>query len=326
MFIQEASPQIQSLIREPLLIDVAGQGALSRSKLKSGFGNDFICFEPGAKNYTLYFENDTLPENHSARNTVRVSSLNEAILFFGLLGDMCEMYFSPEYRSVPDERLNKLGEIKPAVASAMLNEADDKLLSSLLRKLPLDIPGLLKSPLAVKDDDDLPDAINTEFIHKKKAANALLSKPYFEGRLVYYNMLMHSEELRFDHSSDHVQGMLLLETMRQAGLATTHLLGNLPDDGAMTLMSYCTNFYNYIEHDIPVIVRAFTSYTIPETQKDKEGFVVCQVFQWGKLCAESTLGAVAFLGRDRYRRHRSISKKLSERNRKQFASRVGAWG
>lgn len=324
MFTQSVSPQMQSLIREPLYIDVAERVPFVRGDLKKKVKTGLIAHEPGRKNYTLVFDDDKLPENHRAKNVIKISSINEVILFIGLLGTSCEMYFSPEYITVPDERMQKLEGIDVSLAYNYLSEADEEVVSALLRKLPLDIAGLLKSPLAVKDEDVFPGVIDPDFIHKKTPANALLSEPYLVGRLVYYNMLRYTEELRFDHESDHVQGMLLLEAMRQSGLATTHLMGKLPKTGAMTLTSYCTNFYNYIEHDAPVILRAYTSYSVPEQITDQDGFVICQAFQWGKLCAEATLGAVAFLDKDRYKRHRSISQKLSARNKRQFASKVEA--
>jgi len=324
MFTQSVSSQIQNLIREPLYFDVAEREQLERNVQRSRESKGFLCAVPGETNYTLVFDDDALPDGHQARNVITVNSMKEVMLYYGLLGGACEMYLSPEYLFTSDERLQKLEEIHEPLARDLLDETDAENLSSLLRKLPLDLSGLLESPLAVKDEDVVPSVIDPYFIHKSNPENALLSEPHFEGRLSYYNMLRYSMEIRFDHESDHVQGMLLLEAMRQAALATTHLMGNLPKTGAMTLMSYCTNFYNYIEHDAPVIIRAYTSYTVPESQKDKEGYVICQVFQWGKLCADSTLGAVAFLDKDRYGRHRSISKKLSERNRRRFASKIQA--
>jgi len=322
MFTQSVSSQIQNLIREPLYFDVAEREQLERNVQRSRESKGFLCAVPGETNYTLVFDDDALPDGHQARNVITVNSMKEVMLYYGLLGGACEMYLSPEYLFTSDERLQKLEEIHEPLARDLLHEADSEILSAMLRKLPLDLSGLLASPLAVKDEDVLPGVIDSAIIHKKNPANALLSEPYFAGNIVYYNMFMHSEELRFDHESDHVQGMLLLEAMRQASIATTHVCSGLPAIGGMTLISYCTNFYNYIEHDAPVIIRAYSSYTVPEEMGEKDSYAICHVFQWGKLCAEAVLDAVVFMNSERYDRHRSRTEKLSLRNKRLFFSKV----
>lgn len=324
MLKQSVSPQIQSFIREPLLCDRAEKLLLLRHDRKNRKDNRFLSLVPGKTNYTLVFEDDSLPDDHGAHNVIKVNSIEEIILYVGLLGASCEMYLSPEYLSSPGEWLGKLENIQSKLAFEALDGADSETIAALLRKIPLDIDGLLKSPLAVRDEDVVPGVVNPDVIHKKNPANALLSEPYFAGRLVYYNMLMHTEELRFDHESDHVQGMLLLEAMRQAGIATTHLSSGLPATGGMTLMSYCTSFYNYIEHKAPVIIRSYTSYTVPQEVGEKDSFAICQVYQWGKLCAEATLNAVVFMNKERYTRHRRRTENLSARNRRLFTSKVQA--
>lgn len=326
MLKQSVSPQIQSFVKEPSLYEHAERLSLVRHERKNKNKKDdgFLSLVPGGKHYTLVFGDDSLPDNHGACNVVKVNSVNEVMIYYGLLGATCEMYLSPEYFCSHKERVEELEKIKASPAGGALDAADAEIVAELLRKLPLDIAGLLESPLAVKDEDVVPGIVDPEVIHKKNPANALLSEPFYAGRFVYYNMLGHTEEFRFDHESDHVQGMLILEAMRQAALATTHLAGDLPSAGGMTLMSYCTNFYNYIEHNAPVILRAYTSYTVPEEISDKDGFVICQVFQWGKLCTEAVLGAVAFMNKERYGKHRARTEKLSARNKRLFASKIQA--
>ena len=323
MLKQGVSSQRKHLVNEPLFCDTTERLPLLRHKWKSRKGEGLLSSVPGGKSYTLVFEGDTLPDGHSARNVVKVTSLAEVMIYYGLLGASCEMYISPEYRYSHFELLKGLEGVRISLANEALAEAEAETVASLLRRIPLDISGLLESSLAVKDEDVVPGVIEPEVVHKVNPANALLSEPYFAGRLVYYNMLKHTEELKFDHGSDHVQGVLLLEAMRQAGIATTHLVGGLPLTGKLTLTSYCTNFYSYIEHSAPVVLRTYVSYAVPEEVSDKDYFVLCQVFQWGKLCAEATLGVVAFIG-ERYDKHRTRTEKISARNKRLFTSKIQA--
>ena len=234
MLKQSVSPQIQSFVRESSLCEHTERVSLVRHERKSKKkDNGFLSLVPGEKHYTLIFEDDSLPDNHGACNVVKVSSVNEVMIYYGLLGASCEMYLSPEYFCNHKERVEELEKIKASPASGALDAADAEVVAALLRKLPLDIAGLLESPLAVKDEDVVPGIVDPEVIHKKNPANALLSEPFYAGRFVYYNMLRHTEEFRFDHESDHVQGMLILEAMRQAageshGPALSAIVEGLP--------------------------------------------------------------------------------------------------
>ncbi len=324
MLMQSVSPQIQSWIKEPLICDQAEKLLLQRTSRNNQQESGFLRQVPGKRNYTIIFEDDSLPDNHKARNVIKVKSLKEILLYIGILGDSCEMYLSPEFHLSPDDWPDKIGNIRPANVKDTLNDASSETVIDLFRRMPLDIYGLLRSPVALKDEDVLPGIVDPEVIHKKNPANALLSEPFYDGRIVYYNMLRHSEELRFDHESDHVQGMLILEAMRQAGIATTHLSSGLKPTGGMSLMSYCTNFYNYVEHTAPIIIRSYTSYTVPDEVSEKDSYAICQVFQWGKLCSEAILNAVVFMNKERYERHRDRTEKLSARNRRLFTTKLVA--
>ncbi len=322
--IKQKTPTLaQALVHEPPFHKTAERLPHVRHKGKHSKARELLSTVPGAASYTLVFEDDRLPDHHNCFNVVKVNSLAEVKIYYGLLDASCEMYLSPEYRDSHVELLREIEELQLSFAHEALAEAEAETVAALLHKVPLDLAGLLQSPLAVKDEDVIPGIIDPKVIHKKNPANALLTEPYYAGKLVYYNMLRHTEELRFDHESDHVQGMLLLEAMRQAGIATTHLMGGLPVTGKLILMSYCTDFYGYIEHDAPVLLRTYVSYVPPEEESEKEYFVICQAFQWGKLCAETTMGVMAFPER-LYDKHRKRTEKITARNKRLFESKIKA--
>jgi hypothetical protein len=70
-----------------------------------------------------------------------------------------------------------------------------------------------------------PTKINKSFVHKTKEENILVSTPVKIDNVWYFSMFKKTDEFRFDHESDHIQGMLIMEVARQSSIATTHLEG-----------------------------------------------------------------------------------------------------
>ncbi|WP_076790803.1 AfsA-related hotdog domain-containing protein [Chlorobium sp. KB01] len=139
--------------------------------------------------------------------------------------------------------------------------------------------------------------------------------------MLYFNMLGETEELIFDHTSDHVQGMLMLEALRQAALATAHILG-LPFTGGLALLNYNTNFFHYLERDAPIVLRAYGDFSANETSEDKEAPIFIQVIQWGKVCADATMKAFAYINGAHYEQQKVRLEKISARSKMQFDAKV----
>ncbi len=316
--LESLSANGQRLPFRPML---KGRSSLLHIERKSR-KHEFLTARPGLKPYTLIFENDELPPDSSAVQAVRVSSLEEVAGYQFLLGRSCEMYLSAAYAAAhPDisGKLQLIGTLKSRRHSWL---PDMETAAALIRKLPMNLRGLLQSPLAVSDGDQLPGALDIRCIHKKTEKNALLSTPWEDGRFLYFNMFDGIDEFRFDHESDHVQGMLILEAMRQAAIATTHITGKLPLDGGMTLLSYDTRFYNYIESTSPVVLRAYSDFTWTGGSDEQASYAICQIFQWGKLCAEASLKACVFMSKEGYATHRIRSGRIGTRIKRQFDAKV----
>ncbi|MCP5352039.1 MAG: hypothetical protein H6926_02460 [Chromatiales bacterium] len=152
-------------------------------------------------------------------------------------------------------------------------------------------------------------------------ANILISRPTNVGKLWHFNLLDRTGEFHFDHGADHVQGMLLLEALRQVAIATAHLQG-LPLEGALALATYDTEFFNFLDPSVPITLRSFTTETAALAQEDHDVAVICGVYQWGKLCAHAILSARAFVNASSYHHQRNRSLRIAERQRRQHASRL----
>jgi hypothetical protein len=195
--------------------------------------------------------------------------------------------------------------------------------AALLRKVPFDIRSLVSSPLALSENDDFPGLIDNGIVHKKSMQNVLLSDVFKAGRFMYFNMGYETGEFNFDHDSDHLQGMLILEALRQVSTATVHLAENgLPAEGRISLLQYHANFYNYLTKNAPVVIRTYNTFCLAEGEKDKDGYVVSHVFQWGKLCVETILKGQSIKDQDRFNQLSRFTEKLSARNKSLFDAKL----
>ncbi|MEC9486808.1 MAG: AfsA-related hotdog domain-containing protein [Prosthecochloris sp.] len=277
---------------------------------------------PDGLRYVLVFDDDSLPDGWDSFMKVNVSSQQEVIFYYALLGDSCQLVVSPRYARQRGRKLEPLYGLNRAALRLQLETCDSDTLAGLLARIPLDLEGAISSSLAVYDDDLPAGHLDPKLVHKKDPRNVLLSLPWIEGRMAYFNLLDSTGEFRFDHDSDHLQGMLVLEAMRQAGIAVTHLTGRLPESGTMALRRYCTDFVSYIEKNAPVIIRAYSSYAHAEGVDEQESYAVCQVFQWGKLCAQARLNAVVFSDIEKYVDKRIRTERVLSRGRRQYLAKL----
>jgi hypothetical protein len=274
----------------------------------------------GNPSYILLFEDDCNRPSADKLQVITVGSVEEAGGFVRLLGDACRIYLSPEYRlSHPH-----ISEQADQLSSAFRDRdamPDTEAVAILLRKLPLDLESLVNSAIAVNDGDLQPAPIDRVIVHKHRDANVLISEPLSIGDLRYYNMFLETDELKFDHASPHVQGMHMLEALRQVGIATGHLQG-LPSGGQIALLNYNTSFYSFIERNSPIIIRAYSSFTADETSEDAEILVFTQVLQWGKVCAEAMLKGFAFMSSRRCEQKEAQLARIASRHRTMFESKI----
>jgi hypothetical protein len=286
----------------------------------SGTANSARCVVLDTASYCLLIKGDSLPFSAEERSVLIAESPEEACDFQRLLGDACQPFLSQEYRRLHPGLYEKLEAIAVSGLGIEAPLGIDTA-ARLMKKLPLDLNRLFNSPIALSQEDPLPAPIRKNLVHKHDEANVLVSEPFTTGWLRYFNIFSETTELKFDHHSAHVQGMLILEALRQAGIASAHCQG-LPLDGKLALLNYNTNFYFFLERDSPVTCRTYCSFTANETSEDKEACIYIQVFQWGRVCADAVLKAFACINSQRCEQKEQRLKKITERQRKNFDLKI----
>jgi hypothetical protein len=124
-----------------------------------------------------------------------------------------------------------------------------------------------------------------------------------------------------DHTSGHVEGMLVIEATRQASTATAHLQG-MPPDGKIALLNYTTNFFNFLDRNAPIILRVYSSFTASETSEDRVAPIYIQVMQWGKVCAEAKPKGFAYMHNQCYQQKSMLIEKIASRSKLQFDTKL----
>src|SRR5438309_9646204 len=73
-------------------------------------------------------------------------------------------------------------------------------------QMPFLTDELRRSHIQLLPDDPEPEKIDPALIRKSSAENCLLSPPFRDGHVVYFNILKSTDEIAIDHASDHFVG------------------------------------------------------------------------------------------------------------------------
>jgi len=190
-------------------------------------------------------------------------------------------------------------------------------------QMPFLTDELRRSHIQLLPDDPEPEKIDPALIRKSSAENCLLSPPFRDGHVVYFNILKSTDEIAIDHASDHFVGLLILEGVRQIGMALSHVLADLPLDTRMSLQEFSLYFYNYIELDHPLVARAVATLSLDQDLRtDHTAFI--DLRQHGVTCLAGTSSGRLFDTEERYERIRGKTRDLNERYADEFARSVRA--
>lgn len=191
----------------------------------------------------------------------------------------------------------------------------------IMDRIPFLTDGLRASHIQLTPDDPVPPPIDGTLIRKDKPGNVMLSEPYREGHVVYFNIFKETDEIVVDHPSDHFVGLPILEAVRQIGMAISHIVGDIPHDTRMSLQDFSLTFSRYVEHDYPIVARAVTNLSFTDDLgKDLIGFF--DVRQYGETCLAGSSSGRLFPSEERYKRTRGKTLDLHRRQAEEFARAV----
>jgi hypothetical protein len=175
----------------------------------------------------------------------------------------------------------------------------------IIEKIPL--PKTLRnSSLKINSNDPEPERIDPVYVHKTNRENVLISEPYQYGNMFYFNGFNKSAEFNIDHSSDHLEGIIIFEAARQAGIASVHLAG-VPLNGAIVILKTVTRYTRFVECSKPYLIR-----TIPAIKlRGGCSFGVYNVIQDGHSCTTGYFTGIVYKNKESYQKFRNI--KLSEK-------------
>lgn len=170
---------------------------------------------------------------------------------------------------------------------------------NIIERIPL--PKTLgKGFLKMDRSDPEPPRIGREYVHKLKNESVLISKPYRCGNMYYFNGFKNSAEFTIDHDSDHLEGIIIFEIARQAGIASAHLEG-MPFSGAIVILKTATRYQRFIESSEPYLIRTIPAYK----QKGGVGFCVYNIIQNGKSCVVGYFSVIAYNTKNTYHKFRN---------------------
>src|SRR5207249_8562492 len=117
----------------------------------------------------------------------------------------------------------------------------------------------------------------------------------------------------------HFVRLLILEGVRQIGMAFSHVVGDLPQDTRMSLQEFSLYFYNYIELDYPIVARCVGTLSFDQDlRRDHTAFI--DVRQNGVTCLAGTSAGRLYDTESRYERIRGKTREMNERYAADFAS------
>ena len=188
-------------------------------------------------------------------------------------------------------------------------------------QIPFLCDELGKSHIQLLPEDPVPEKIDPIMIRKATQENCLLSHPLRVGDVVYFNVLKETDEINIDHKSDHFVGLLILEGVRQIGMALSHVLADLPEDTRMSLQEFSLYFYNYIELDYPMVARAVATLSFDQDLRhDHTAFI--DLRQNGVTCLAGTSSGRLYDTETRYQRIRDKTREMNERYAAEFSSQM----
>ena len=266
--------------------------------------NDFVISDKPNRQYSLTFDGS---KSNSGNCIIPVKNRREVELLLLSLGDEASVIMDEQTRErYPDVWGWLAGRVYTEILNNLkwsYHEVEEVL--DIIERIPLP-KALGDSFLKLQNDDPEPERIDPEYVHKRNKENVLISKPYTCGNMFYFNGFQESPEFIIDHGSDHLDGIIIFEIARQAGIASTHLTG-VPLYGTIVLIKAIIQYKNFVELNSSHIIC-----TIPVIRvRGGYFYVAFNIRQSDNSCATGYLAGFLYKNKESYQKHRNL-KRISE--------------
>ncbi|MCL6589857.1 MAG: hypothetical protein K6U80_07885, partial [Firmicutes bacterium] len=279
--------------------------------IKDELNDKMVLSEQPRSQYSIVFEGTNFIRNNP-NCMIPVKSRREVELLLLILREEVNVIMNEQARELyPDiwQWLNGLT-YSDVFASLKWTYREEEEVLDLIERIPLPA-SLEKSFIQLYRDQPEAEPIDQRYVHKQNQECVLLSKPYQCGNMFYFNGFKRSAEFNIDHDSDHLEGIIIFEAARQAGIASTHLTG-IPLSGAIVTLKTTVRYNKFVECNEPYIIR-----TIPVIkQKGGCSYGVYQVIQKGVSCATGYFTGMVYKSRemyDKFRNSKAIAKVANEK-------------
>ncbi len=270
--------------------------------------NYLVLNQQAQSQYSIVFQGST-PVTNEDSCVITVKSRREVELFLLILEEEASVIMDEQARNLhPDVWEWLSGRTYSQVFEDLKwSYREENEVLDLIERIPLP-KTLNNSFIQLRNEDPVPEPIDREYVHKIHQENVLVSKPFQCASMYYFNGFKASSEINIDHPSDHLEGIIIFETARQAGIAST-LLAGWSTAGPIVILKTMTRYKKFVECSDPYLI-----HTIP-VHKQKErggiGYCVYNIIQYGASCAAGYFTAIGYHTKDIYGKSRNS--KHSER-------------
>jgi len=280
-------------------MNIVSAQSVQCAQVDSELGNKFVFSEQESSQYSIVLSGSSFVGNIDSC-IIPVKNRREIELLLLILRDEATVIMDEVVR---DQHPDVWEWLYGRTYSEVLNELkwtyrEEEEVSAIIEKIPLpknDDDHRVK----IHNDDPQTERINKEYVHKVNNENVLVSKPYQCGNTYYFRGFTQSPEFNIDHISDHLEGIIIFEAARQAGIAATHLSG-APFSSRIVLLKSIILYKRFVE-----IHESYSIHTIPVVrQRGGCFYVVFSIVQNGVICATGFLSGLQYRTNESYQKHR----------------------
>jgi hypothetical protein len=253
------------------------------------------------KQYCLIVGKKKLTDDHYEGKPIIINSRRELELCLLILGEAASVRIDEEASTEHPELWEWLHgkTIAELIANLKWTYREAEEVSQFIVKIPLP-SALMESHIQMSRDDPEPQLLPREYVHKIHQDCVLISNPFRYANMLYFNGFKKSPEFNIDHPSDHIEGLLLIEVVRQAGIASVHLSG-VPLSCPIILANIVIRFSKFVESNIPYIIQA-----IPVVKPQGHVYMAFNLIQNDLSCAKGYISAIICRNRGSYEKVRKV--------------------